>query len=109
MMSPEQALAVYQALADLTSQMAAAADANDWDRVVELERDCAAHVQTLKDNDRSPGWNAPNRARKAEIIHRILADDRRIRALAAPWMERLSALISSSRAQTRLANAYGAV
>jgi flagellar protein FliT len=109
MMSPEQALAVYQALADLTSEMAAAADANDWDRVVELEQHCAAHVQTLRDNDRSAGWSAPSRARKAEIIHRILADDRRIRALAAPWMERLSALIGNSRVQTRLASAYGAV
>jgi len=108
-MTAEQLLTVYQELADLTSKMADAATAEDWDRVAELERDCASRVQMLKTNESATTWNPPARARKAEIIHRILADDRRIRDLATPWMARLSALISNTRAQSRLASAYGAV
>lgn len=108
-MTDEQMLAVYQELADLTSRMADAASADDWDSVVELEQACAARVQQLKANEGGAAWNPPARARKAEIIQRILADDRRIRDLATPWMARLSALINNSRTQTRLAGAYGAV
>jgi flagellar protein FliT len=109
MMSCEQALAVYEALADLTGQMLAAASDSDWDRVAELERQCAAHVQSLRDGEHGLELSAPARARKVEMIRQILADDRRIRELATPWMARLSALISNTRSQSRLAGAYGAV
>jgi flagellar protein FliT len=109
MMSAEQALAVYQALVDLSGQMVAAASASDWDRVAELERHCAAQVQALRDGEGTLELSAPGRARKVEMIRQILADDRQIRELATPWMTRLSALINNTRAQSRLAGAYGAV
>lgn len=108
-MTAEQLLTVYQELAELTSKMAAAAAAEDWDRVVELERDCASRVQKLKTNEGTANWSLPTRMQKAEIIRCILADDRRIRDLAMPWMAQLSALISNTRTQGRLLGAYGTV
>ena len=108
-MTAEQLLTVYQELAELTSKMADAATAEDWDRVVELERDCALRVQKLKTGEGTANWTPPARTRKAEIIRRILADDRRIRDLAMPWMAQLSALISNTRTQGRLLGAYGTV
>jgi flagellar protein FliT len=108
-MSGEQALAVYQALVELTGQMAAAARESDWDRVAQLERRCAAQVQALSDGEPGVELCATGRARKAEMIRQILADDRQIRELATPWMAQLSALISNTRSQSRLAGAYGAV
>ncbi|MCA1854681.1 flagellar protein FliT [Massilia oculi] len=109
MLSPDQILLHYQAMGELSTRMLAAAQADDWDGVAELERECAAHVQTLRDKDPGVEWSGPHRARKAELIRQILADDRVIRDLAAPWMAKLSALISSSRVQSRLTSAYGGV
>lgn len=109
MLSPDQILAHYQAMGELSAQMLAAAQADDWDGVAVLERECAAHVQTLREKDLGAEWSAPLRARKAELLRKILADDRVIRDLAAPWMAKLSALISSSRVQSRLTDAYGRV
>jgi flagellar protein FliT len=108
-MSGEQTLALYEALVDLTGQMAAAASAGDWDRVAELEQLCAAHVQTLRNGEAGVELSAPGRARKVEMIRQILAADRQIRDLATPWVARLSALINNTRSQSRLAGAYGAV
>lgn len=107
MLSPDQILAHYQAMGELSTRMRTAAQADDWDCVAVLERECAAHVQTLREKDLGAEWSAPHRARKAELIRQILADDRVIRDLATPWMAKLSALIGSSRVQSRLADAYG--
>lgn len=106
-MTSDDILTVYESVADLTGQMLAAAGSSDWDRLVELEQQCSTQVSTLRANEAGQPLTGPARTRKVELIKKVLADDRRIRDLTAPWMAQLSRLISSNGAQRRLANAYG--
>ena len=107
MMTSQEVLSVYEAMVELTGQMLQAAGGNDWGRLIELEKRCAAHVQTLQDNGPALAMQGPGRDKKIEILKQLLSDDRRIRDLTMPWMAQLSALISSSGTERRLASAYG--
>jgi flagellar protein FliT len=109
MTTDQEVLIEYAAVAELTGQMLAAAEAGDWDHLVVLERACTAHVDTLKRLDAEVELNPSGRQAKIDCIRRILADDRKIRDLTMPWMTQLSALINNSGTQRRLANAYGSV
>ena len=106
-MTTQQVLSTYEAMVQLTGQMLQAATDNDWDRLVDLEKQCAEHVKVLKANDLLPLEGEP-RHRKVEAIRKMLDDDRKIRDLTMPWMAQLSALLSNAGAERRLARAYGA-
>ncbi|QNA91138.1 flagellar protein FliT [Massilia sp. Dwa41.01b] len=109
MMTGQEVLSEYAAVADLTGQMLAAAEAGDWDHLVVLEQECTLHVNVLKREEAAVQLNPSNLCIKIDCIKRILADDRRIRDLTMPWMAHLSALINNSGTQRRLNNAYGSV
>jgi flagellar protein FliT len=106
-MTSEDILTVYESVADLTGQMLAAAAGSDWDRLVQLEQQCSSKVSDLRANEAAQPLSGPARTRKVELIKKVLADDRRIRDLTAPWMAHLSKLINSNGTQRRVANAYG--
>ena len=109
MMTGQEVLSEYAAVAELTGQMRAAAEAGDWDQLTVLEGRCTAHVDKLKQSEAAVELNPSGRQAKIDCIRRILADDRRIRDLTMPWMAQLSAMINNSGTQRRLANAYGSV
>ena len=109
MMTGQEVLLEYAAVAEITGQMLAAAEAGDWDHLAVLERECTAHVDLLKREEAAAELNPSGRQAKIDCIRRILADDRKIRDLTMPWMAQLSALINNSGTQRRLANAYGSV
>jgi flagellar protein FliT len=109
MMTGQEVLSEYAAVADLTGQMLAAAEAGDWDHLVVLEQACTAHVDVLKRAEAAVELTPSSRQAKVDCLRRILADDRKIRDLTTPWMAQLSALINNSGTQRRLANAYGSV
>lgn len=109
MMTHDEVLSEYAAVAELTAQMLAAAEAGDWDGLVLLEQRCTRHVDSLKRCEAAVELNPGGRQAKIDCIRRILADDRRIRDLTTPWMAQLSALINNSGTQRRLAHAYGSV
>lgn len=106
-MNSEQIISVYEAVTDITAQMLAAAQMRDWENLAQLESHCASHVQALKQSEPASTLTGESRARKVRMLHQILAHDREIRNLTAPWMAELSALINSSGAERRLAQAYG--
>ncbi len=106
-MNSEEILSLYEAVSRITDQMLAAARQGDWDRLIALEEHCARHVQTLKDGEPPIPLTGQSRERKVQIIHKILADDRKIRDLAEPWMAQLAQMINSTRAERRLSSAYG--
>ncbi|MCG2582886.1 flagellar protein FliT [Massilia sp. TS11] len=108
MMTSQEVLATYEAMAVLTRQMVAAASDNDWDQLVQLEQRCAAHVDQLRAHEPAQALAGDERERKLEAIRQMLEDDRKIRDLTMPWMARLSALIGHSGTQRRLAQAYRA-
>jgi flagellar protein FliT len=109
MLTGQDVLSEYAAVAALTAQMRAAAEAEEWDRMVELEQAVGVHVATLKQAEGAVQLTADARQAKIDCIRRILADDRKIRDLTTPWMAKLSALLHNSGTQRRLATAYGSV
>ncbi|OEZ99554.1 flagellar protein FliT [Duganella phyllosphaerae] len=108
MMTNQEALSAYAAMAALTEQMVQAASASDWDTLVALEQRVAVHVQALRTEPAQPMTGA-DRERKIELIRQMLNADRQIRDLTMPWMAQLSKLISSTGTERRVVNAYGNV
>ena len=109
MMTSQDILSVYAAMADLTGQMVQAATRSDWDTLVLLEQRCAAHVQALREQEPQQPMQGAERERKIELIRQMLNADRQIRDLTMPWMAQLSKLISSTGTERRVINAYGSV
>ena len=107
-MNSEQIISIYEAVSDITSQMLEAARTRDWENLALLESDCASHVQTLKDSEPALPLTGEKRAKKIQIIHKIMAHDREIRNLTEPWMAELSALMNNAGTERRLARAYDA-
>ena len=109
MMTIQDVLSTYAAMADLTEQMVQAATRSDWDALVLLEKRCAAHVQVLREQEPQQAMEGADRERKIEFIRQMLNADRKIRDLTMPWMARLSQLINSTGTERRVINAYGSV
>jgi flagellar protein FliT len=109
MMTSQDILSVYAAMADLTGQMVQAATRSDWDLLVLLEQRCAAHVQALREQEPQQPMQGAERERKIELIRQMLNADRQIRDLTMPWMAQLSKLISATGTERRVINAYGSV
>jgi len=109
MMTIQDVLSVYAAMADLTEQMVQAAQRSDWDALVLLEQRCAAHVQTLREQEPQQPMSGADRERKIELIRQMLNADRQIRDLTMPWMAQLSKLINATGTERRIVNAYGSV
>lgn len=109
MMTIQDVLSVYAAMADLTEQMVQAAKRSDWDALVLLEQRCAAHVQTLREQEPPQPMSGAERERKIELIRQMLNADRQIRDLTMPWMAQLSKLINATGTERRIVNAYGSV
>ena len=104
----ENVLNIYGSVADKTGQMLDAARNSDWERLVELEKDCRALIETLKRvDDPAAQPDAHYVQRKTEIIRKVLADDVEIRKHTEPWMEKLQAILGSARQMRKLERAYG--
>jgi len=106
MMTGSEIATLYEAMVGITDQMLAAASAADWDRLAQLENQCAACVRQLKDNGDSP-LAGQERLRKVNAIRRMLDSDRKIRDLTQPWMAKLQSMISNKTVERRVARAYG--
>ena len=85
MMTGQEVLSEYAAVAALGGRMLAAAEAGDWDRLAELERQCAAHIDTLRGCEKNGQGKAPSRrqyertARRGNAAMAIFSQPR--------WME----------------------
>ena len=104
----EQILAIYGLISDKTGEMVQAAKASDWDRLVELEKECHGLIETLMRVDTGPRGGAGARfvQRKIAFIHKVLADDAEVRKFTEPWMTQLEAFIGSARQERKLQRAY---
>ncbi len=108
-MDNQEILALYEAVADITDQMLAAARTGDWEQLAALESRCSSQVEIIKQNDQPRQPLTPwAREQKTRIIKKILEDDRQIRDITEPWMARLSALLKSAGTERKLSKAYGA-
>ncbi len=88
----------YEAIAEASSAMLAAARANDWIEVARQEERCAALIAILKAADEHPdSLNAIDDERRMHLLRQILADDALIRGHAEPWLLPITSLISTPR------------
>lgn len=102
-------LEVYEAVAQITDRMLAAAQAGEWDQLTEIEDRCAALVASLAAAATDAPLALEGRARKVQIIQKILADDRAIRDLVSPWMADLAARLNSTSTSRKLTTTYASV
>jgi len=89
----------YEAIARASSEMLAAARADEWHEVAHHEERCGELITSLKVAERYPGapLSAVDHERRMQLLRQILSDDAQIRALAEPWLEPLAPYLSSSR------------
>lgn len=107
MMNGQDIVNEYETMVGITDRMLDAATSSDWDRLTELEQQCAACVRRLKENESVQPLAGAQRQRKVDAIRRMLDADRQIRDLTTPWMAKLSAMIGSASTERRVARAYG--
>ncbi|HZW20786.1 flagellar protein FliT [Noviherbaspirillum sp.] len=108
-MDNQEIISLYEAVADTTDKMLAAARVGDWEQLAALETHCSNQVEIIKQNDQQRLPLTPTaRERKVKIIKKILDDDRQIRDITEPWMAQLSAMINSAGTERKLSQAYGA-
>lgn len=100
-------LSLYEAVAQTTDQMLEAARAEDWDRLVALEKRCAAQVASIREHGAEAAQPGITREQRVRLLNRILADDREIRNLTQPWMAQLATRLNSAGAERKLSQAYG--
>jgi flagellar protein FliT len=108
MLDSQEVLDLYETVATISDQMLAAARVGDWDRLTELESRCASQVDILRQEEMPAALPAPARERKVALIRKMLEDDRQIRSLTEPWMERLATMIDNTGTQRTLSQTYGA-
>ena len=106
-MDGAEVISLYEAIAEITDQMLAAARNEDWDLLSSLEEDCTHYVNLLKQNESSEPLTDIGRERKIAIIKKILEDDKDIRNLVTPALEKLSSMIKNTGTEIKLAKAYG--
>ncbi|HET9113257.1 MAG TPA: flagellar protein FliT [Burkholderiales bacterium] len=106
-MNDEEIIAAYESVAQITGQMLNAARTGAWDDLISLENRCARHVKALENNEIPSRLTRDFRNRKIAVIKKILADDKEIRGITEPWMQRLSSLMQSNATERKLSVAYG--
>ena len=106
MKDEHDAVALYEKVARLTSEMLSAAHRNDWDQLTELEAGCANCVEKIKGCSAAAPLSAEASRQKVAHLKTILKNDREIRQLTQPWMEKLTLLLGNANAECKLARAY---
>ena len=94
-MSYENVCSLYESVAEVTSQMLQAAQNQNWDGLSELEVTCADYVEQIRDYEDVLPEAGDAYKRKLRSIKLILANDREIRNLMAPWMMKLNSMLSN--------------
>jgi flagellar protein FliT len=99
---------IYRQMSALSAEMVAAAQAQEWDRLVALEQVVSSLRNTLISEGDGADLPAEERNLKAALIQRILDDDAEIRRHTEPWMEHVRQFLDSANNQRRIETAYGA-
>jgi flagellar protein FliT len=102
------ALALYESMSALSTQMVEAASACDWDRLVVLEQNCAGLARHLESDGEPIQLTQVERARKAALIRQILADDAEVRRHTEPWMAHVRQYLGGGARERSMRRAYGA-
>jgi flagellar protein FliT len=108
MTSNAEYFARYEAIATISGRMLMAARNALWNDLVLLQDEYRQLIEALKSAETGVKLDDGERARKFDLIRRILADDAAIRDLANPRMAKLSALFAAPRPACVLKELYRA-
>ncbi|OAM51254.1 flagellar synthesis protein [Methylovorus sp. MM2] len=99
-MGQNTTVAIYESVAKITNQMLLAAQQQNWEKLAQLELDCAAYVKKLQNSDEE---SLSGRAleRKVASLKKILEDDREIRNLVNPWEDKIAKIINTTHFDKR--------
>ena len=103
----EKLLDTYDRLSRTTGSMLNAAQCGDWERLVDLEKSCASLVAELTALENDVALPRGVRARKHELLRKVLADDAAIRNITEPWVQQLGSMLDANRREQRLLRTYG--
>jgi flagellar protein FliT len=88
---------LYEEISTLSQRMVDAAQANNWDRLLELESRVAELRNKLIASDASLALSTHEIMHKQGLIQQILEDDAEIRRHTEPWMERVRQFLGSQK------------
>lgn len=92
-------MAHYEAIAQASHAMLAAARADDWVRVSALEAECRTLIARLQHESHDVALSADEQRRRVHLLREILADDAEMRARSEPWLQELEALLRGGTAR----------
>ncbi|MBP9712217.1 MAG: flagellar protein FliT [Sterolibacterium sp.] len=105
-------LPLYQAMSELTGQMAAAAQANDWDALVTLEEQLAPVRERLLHSPtaalHAQALTAENAEAMLALIQTIQSHHETISTCVQPHLDDLRQLMNDTASRRRIDAAYGA-
>lgn len=101
-----QTIFTYKAILTVTEKMLKAAQANNWDELILLERECKTLTQILVSNPSQTQLSEEMQKKKIKIIHKILDKDAQIRDIAEPWMTHLQNLLMNANQKRKLDKLY---
>lgn len=107
MLSMPAQIDIYEQICALSAQMVGAAQANDWERLVELEKSVSALRDVLMVDENGAPLSPGDAEIKLALIQRILDDDAEIRRHTEPWMDHLRQILGDTVRRGQLEHAYG--
>lgn len=99
----------YREMSALSAQMVEAAQAGEWDRLIELESGVTELRNLLMSEEGDSPLSAEDVDIKRALIQRILDDDAEVRRHTEPWMEHVRQYLGSSTKRREIERAYGAI
>ncbi|GAB1394006.1 hypothetical protein MASR1M60_21700 [Rhodocyclaceae bacterium] len=105
-MMPAQ-IEIYEQMSALSTRMVEAARANDWDRLIDLEKSVADLRQTLVTESDTTAATPQEAEKKRTLIQRILQDDAEVRRHTEPWMEQVRRFLTGDARKRQVDQAYG--
>lgn len=103
-------LARFEAMLQLSRQMVDAASANDWDRLLALEKAEAELRETLRSG--APAGDSTlsteERERIGGLIREIQADHAKVHDIVGPWLSSVRQLLAHQTRERSVRKSYGA-
>lgn len=103
-----QIISIYEEILATTNKMLDAAQKNEWDTLINLEKQCRELTHKLIANEAECTLSHELQQKKIKIIHQVLHDDAQIRSITEPWMTKLQEMINTNTYKRNLQQAYQA-
>jgi flagellar protein FliT len=107
MASRSEVVHCYAQLASILSLMATLARAKEWDRLPELEAQCAAVTDRLRIVTPQESLDPAQVAQARSLLERIRADQQAVCELVIPQLAHLVATMADLQKRSELGRAYG--